>query len=292
MDWPITFRCNNNCLTCINDMVYHPEKKVLGKKDCVYISTDQIKNKIDSLREKNDETMSFTGGEPTISEDFFELIEYTREKYEDDILLFIVTNGRMFSSKSFMDKMVDTLPPKSNSKFGIAIFGHLPSLHDSITRAEGSFEQTVKGIKNLLDRGYQVELRIIINKMNYEKLPEIAEWISSNLRDVFRVVMIHMKYTGNAIKNFEKIKVKLSESNSYAVDAAETLEKNGINVRMFHFPLCTIPEKHWDKAKGVTKQKEELKFSDKCQKCDVREECPMIWSTYYKIFGDEEINPV
>ncbi len=292
MDWPVTFKCNNNCLTCINDMVYHPEKKVLGKKDCVYVPTDQIKSKIDSLKDLEDNTMSFTGGEPTISDDFFELLEYTRKKYEDDILIFVVSNGRMFSSKSFLEKMVSTLPPDGNNRFGIAIFGHQPKLHDTITRAKGSFDQTVKGVKNLLNKGYDVELRIIINRMNYKKLPEIAEWISENLKEVFRVVMIHMKYTGNAIKNIEKIKVKLSESNNYAVDAAEIMEKNGLNVRMFHFPLCTIPKKHWDKAKGVTKQKEELKFSDKCEECSAKYECPMIWSTYYNIFGDDEINPV
>ncbi len=272
-------------------MVYHSDKQVLGKKECVEVPTEQIKEKVDSLASKEDNTIGFGGGEPTISDDFFEVLEYTRNKYED-LLIFVVSNGRMFSNEKFVERTTRILSPEGKNRFGIALFGHEPKLHDMITRAKGSFRQTVNGIKNLLSRGYEVELRIIINKLNYDKLPEIAGWINKNLKGVFRVVFIHMKYTGNALKNIEDIKVKLEESNPYAVKAAEILEENDFNVRMFHFPLCTIPEKHWDKAKGVTKQKEELKFSEKCEKCDVKEECPMIWATYYNLFGDDEITPV
>ena len=290
-DHPVTFICNNNCVSCINDMVFYEDEGVLAKKGSIHVPTKQLKDFIDSIDTSKHNTVGFSGGEPTISEDFFEVLEYAREKLED-FLIFVVSNGRAFSKFSFIKKMTSYAPPHEKIRFGVAIYGSKAETHDSITRAKGSFKQTVQGVKKLLAAGYETELRVIINGMNYKNLPEIAEWVSENLNGVFRVVFIHMKYTGNALKNIDDVKVKISDANPYAVKAVEKLESENINVKMFHFPLCTIPEKHWDKAKGVTKQKNELTFSEKCEKCVMRDECPMLWSTYHKLFGDDEIAPI
>ena len=170
---------------------------------------------------------------------------------------------------------------------GIALFGHTPELHDRITRARGSFEQTVEGIENLLDHGYDIELRVIVNRMNYRELPLMARYISDNFEGVMRVVFINMKYTGNALKNFERIGVRISDSNPYACKAAEILDSEGFDTRLFHFPLCTIPERFWSMAEGVTKQ-EDLTFVDECEGCSVRERCPMLWKSYVDKFGTDE----
>lgn len=248
---------------------------------------EQVKKVIDSV--KANDILSLTGGEPTIRKEFFKFLRYAARK-DPEMNVAIVSNGRMFSYKEFVDKMLKT--GLKNLKFCIALYGHNQKLHDAITRTPGSFEQTIKGIKNLLERNLYVELRVIVNKINYRYLKNIANFVIKNLKDVGRVVFINMKYTGNAYINRKAIFVRYKDVVPYAEKAADILLKNNIEVKLFHFPLCTIRKKYWDLAKGVTKQKSELMFVDECKKCIKKEECPMIWKTYWVLAGDKEFKAI
>ncbi len=243
----------------------------------------EIKKTIDGI--KPNDILSFTGGEPTIRKEFFKFLRYAAGR-DSEMNIAIVSNGRMFCYDEFVDKMLKT--GLKNLKFCIALYGHNERLHDAITRTPGSFEQTIKGIRNLLKRSLPVELRVIISKMNYKYLKDIANFVMKNLNGVHRVVFINMKYTGNAYINRKAIFVRYKDVVPYTEKAADILLESNIEVKLFHFPLCTIKKKYWDLAKGVTKQKSELMFVSECKECKKREECPMIWKSYWVLAGDKE----
>jgi len=280
MDIPLTFLCNNNCISCIID------SKVGIKRG--HLSWNEIKHRIDSLPESYD-TIGITGGEPTISKDFFRVMSYLKENRPESFI-FIVSNGRMFSYPDFTKKFSDL--KIKNLRVGIAIYSHNSKIHDSITMSKGSWQQTITGIKNLLKAGIKVELRIIINKINHTSMEDTARFISKNLKGVERAVFINMKYTGNAFRNREKIFVNYKQVVPHTIRAADTLAKNNIDVRLFHFPLCILPKKYRGVAKGITKQVVELTFTEKCSACKSKEDCSMIWKTYIVLVGDEEFKPI
>jgi len=281
VDWPLTFKCNNNCISCINNLEM-AEKLKVGNP-----SEETIKKVIDSV--KPGETLGLTGGEPTIRKEFFKFLKYAKEK-DPYMNVFIVSNGRMFCYDEFVSKMVGI--GLKNLKIGIALYGHKREIHDAITRTPGSFKQTLKGIRNLIKAGIPIELRVIISTINYKHLEDMAKYIIKNLKGVFRVVFINMKYTGNAYINRKVIFVRYKDVVPYAEKAADILMKNDIEVKLFHFPLCAIKKKYWDLAKGVTKQKSELMFVDECKKCVEKDECPMIWKTYWVLAGDKEFKAI
>jgi hypothetical protein len=154
--------------------------------------------------------------------------------------------------------------------------------------SKGSWSQTVQGIRNLLKLKTRVELRIIVNKLNHSSLSETASFIARNLSDVERVVFINMKYTGNAFRNRRRIFVRYSEAVSGVTGAVNILRRAGIEVRLFHFPLCTLPDRYRDMARGVTKHKGELSFTEACKECRFRGDCPMVWKSYLVLAGDGE----
>ncbi|NIO20604.1 MAG: radical SAM protein [Candidatus Aenigmarchaeota archaeon] len=276
-DWPLTFKCNNNCISCIYNLEMAEKLKVGNPME------KEIKKTIDGI--KPNDILSFTGGEPTIRKEFFKFLRYAAGR-DSEMNIAIVSNGRMFCYDEFVDKMLKT--GLKNLKFCIALYGHNERLHDAITRTPGSFEQTIKGIRNLLKRSLPVELRVIISKMNYKYLKDIANFVMKNLNGVHRVVFINMKYTGNAYINRKAIFVRYKDVVPYTEKAADILLESNIEVKLFHFPLCTIKKKYWDLAKGVTKQKSELMFVSECKECKKREECPMIWKSYWVLAGDKE----
>lgn len=280
MDIPLTFRCNNNCTSCIID------SRLAAKRG--HLTWSELKKRIDRLSESCD-TVGITGGEPTIAKHFFKFMAYLRDT-RPDIMVFLVSNGRMFSYPEFA-RRVSGLGIK-NLRVGMAIYSHDPAVHDSITMNQGSWEQTAKGIKNLMGLGIRVELRIIVNRLNYASMEDTARYMSSNFIGVERVVFINMKYTGNAFRNREGIFVRYRELAPYTASAVGILLKAGIDVRLFHFPLCTLPDKYRELATGLTKQKAELTFVEACKDCKSRQDCPMIWKTYLILAGDDEFRPI
>ena len=248
---------------------------------------EHIRNVIDNVKEG--ETLGLTGGEPTIRKEFFRILKYAWDK-NPQINLFIVSNGRMFYYREFVERMFKM--GLENLKIGIALYGHKKETHDAITRIPGSFEQTIKGVKNLIDFKIPVELRVIVSRINYNYMEDIAKYVLRDLKGVFRVVFINMKYTGNAYINRKALFVKYKDVVPYAERAADVLLKNDVDVKLFHFPLCIIKKKYWNLAKGVTKQKSELMFVKACKKCKMKEECPMIWKSYWVLAGGKEFKTI
>lgn len=282
VDWPLTFRCNNNCVSCICNL------EMIEKTDPPDPSISQIKKVINSV--PRGDILGLTGGEPTIRKEFFRFLEYAKER-DPEMDIFVVSNGRMFCYREFAERLAKI--KLRRLKLGIAIYGHNAETHDAITRTPGSFGQTVSGVKNLIELGIPVELRVIISKLNYRHLEEMAEYVAGTLSGVYRLVFINMKFTGNAFKNRKSLFVRYREIVPHAQRAADIITgRTGIDVKLFHFPLCTIESKYWEYAKGVTKQKSELMFVDECEKCKVREDCPMIWKGYWALAGDGEFKAI
>jgi len=136
VDIKVTFKCNNHCKFCVQ-----------GDKRqwCLDKSTDEIKT---ILRESkgNFGEVVFTGGEPTIRADIIELVSYAKSL---GYKILIQTNGRMFAYKDFCINMIKA----GADVFAISIHGHKAELHDYLTSAKGSFEQSTSGIRNLLSFG-------------------------------------------------------------------------------------------------------------------------------------------
>jgi len=275
-DYPFCFGCNNNCISCINKTEY-----VSKKPGPPLFEIKEIIDKIDP----SSGSFCIGGGEPTLRKEFFDILVYARKKHPD-MYIFLTTNGRMFCYRNFAKKLAGL--NLGNFKVGVGIYGHNAKLHDYITQCKGSFNQTVLGIKNLIREGIAVETRVIINRLNYVYLPDISQFAVNNFPNIERFVFINMKYTGNALINKEKIFVKISDVSPFTEEGVRILVKNNINTRLFHFPLCLLPENFHEIAEGVTKNRRELTFAEECHKCSLNEKCPMIWKSYVEIAGEGE----
>ncbi|MCD6371393.1 MAG: radical SAM protein [Candidatus Aenigmarchaeota archaeon] len=280
-DWPVTFKCNNNCISCILN------RRVTENLEDPPIS--QLESILEKIDENND-YLGLSGGEPTIRKDFFKILELIKEK-KPELFVFLVSNGRMFKYKWFVKKLKEVKP--KYFKVAVALYGPNKELHDFITRVKGSFEQALIGIKNLTEAGIDVEVRTVISRLNYKFLPEISTLIVREFPSVERVVYLNMKYTGNAFLNRRLLLVRIKDVVPFALKAVDILKENNINIRLYHFPLCLLPKDYWEIAKGMTKQElYEFAFAKVCMDCDLVEECPRIWKTYLYLVGEDEFKPI
>jgi His-Xaa-Ser system radical SAM maturase HxsC len=275
----IYFKCNNRCISCITDFKQHSRNQILP--------LEELKSVIDRI-DKDTDVMNFNGGEPTLRKNLFEILLYTRSHLPTATIQ-LLTNARMFAYKSYTRDFISL--GLDNFNFLVTLYGHNTMLHDSITRSPGSFEQTVRGIKNLLLYGQNVEIRVIINRINYRYLSDIAKFVLGNFPTIYQLVLVNLKVTGECYKNRRSTVVPYTDVVPYATKAVDHV-RGKLNVRLFHFPLCILPREYWNLARGVTINDKELAHPDICEVCADNSKCARIWKSYADVQGIDEFSPI
>lgn len=273
----VTPVCNNRCFMCCapikqETITEHPP-------------FDYVKEEIDKLSDMKE--IYLTGGEPTTSPYLFRLIDYIKNK-EPEAKVNIVTNGRMFFYKNFTRKMINS----GVNKIVTEIYGSNSELHDKITRTPGSFEQTIEGIKNLIEFEQYIELRLVVHKMNYKKLPEMALYVSQNLHDVKKVVMFPFNIVSHALKNRDLLQITYKDIIPFLEESIEIFKKRNMNLELYHIPFCVIDKKHWSFLKGITTEDYKISLLKECRKCLKKDECSLPWKSYIKYNGKEEFRAI
>jgi radical SAM protein with 4Fe4S-binding SPASM domain len=161
MDLALTFKCQNNCIHCYAG----------GSHESVELSTTQWKQVIDCLSQIGIFIVTFTGGEPTLREDLTELLQYAQDK---GMVTGLITNGRKLKDKAY----VAALEKAGLDFVQVTLESHKPMVHDLMTAAEGSWKETVVGIKNAVHSQIYVTTNTTLSKYNAHDFLKTIDYIS------------------------------------------------------------------------------------------------------------------
>ena len=261
----VTEQCNNHCLMCCQ-----PPKAC---NDFDFF--ENLNQRIINESPLNIDCIGISGGEPTLlGERLVNLFKLIRNKYPE-VLIHILTNGRSLSS-SFISKLAAF--DLSKICFAVPLHSDYSGDHDLITCVSGSYNETMKGLYNLAEEQARVELRIIVNAVNYKRLPRIAEFISYNLPFVEDVVFIGMEAIGLAITNKERIWIDPTEYQKELEEAVLLLDRWGVFTRISNVPLCLLPQSlHPFSWHSISDWK--LDYPSICSDCDLRLSCGGVFKT-------------
>ena len=275
----VTGKCNSNCIMC-------PTSENVRKIANSYNSDTLIDFAVHIPSDARHFTI--TGGEPfMIGKSIFEFFAYLQSKFHNtDILL--LTNGRIFSSEEYSNLMKKTAP--NNLIIGIPLHGFNAETHDMITQVPGSFEQTVKGIKNLLKLGLQIELRLVVSRISSSYMDQLSELIVQELSGVNCVKIMAMEMLGNAAKNFDKVWIKYSDAFKSTVDLTKKLVSHGIDTAYYNFPLCTVDPKYFFICKkSISDYK--IRYLSECEQCWLKSACGGIFAGTFRL-EKNDISPI
>ena len=174
-----TSRCNLRCLHCYSSS---------EANDCDNeLNTAEAKGLMAQLAEANCPVVLFSGGEPLLRSDLFELLAETRQL---KLRTVISSNGTLIDSAIAMQ-----LAEAGVSYVGISIDGE-EEFHDKFRQTTGSFKAAVAGIENCKKAGLKTGLRFTITKANSEQIPAIFDIaVSTGVR---RICFYHLIQTGRA----------------------------------------------------------------------------------------------
>ncbi|MCD6105261.1 MAG: radical SAM protein [Thermosipho sp. (in: Bacteria)] len=157
VEFELTTSCNYSCIHCYCNA---------GRISKNELSTNEVKKVIKDLHELGVQIIDLIGGEPLIRSDIFEIVSFGRSIGAQ---LMINTNGSL-ATKEVVKKLKDINP---NLLIGVSIDGHKKEIHEFV-RGAGTFEKTMKGLKNFLEYGFDTTILHVINKHNYEYFEEMV----------------------------------------------------------------------------------------------------------------------
>lgn len=257
----ITGQCNSNCVMCPSpdstrrNGVVRSVEDLLAEVECIPDDTEHI---------------TVTGGEPTlIGNGFFKIMQALNTRFPDMPVLYL-TNARAFSVPSFGQAFAEQA--KNIDTVAVPIHAHSAEAHDLITRSEGSFVQTIGGLKTLASSRANIEIRIVVSNLN---LNELLETVNIVLRDAPRVNVLNfiaLEMTGNAARNKADVWVGYREAFDAVKPCIQTLLEHGITVHLYNWPLCTVKRSHWNLVqKSISDYK--VRFEGVCMECMAKELC-------------------
>jgi len=185
VQWHLTNKCTNNCKFC-----YITQRKLRE------LSTKEIFSIIDSLEESARKLglkpmrIYFTGGDPLLRKDLFEILSYCREK---DIDIGILGCPNLLTSQ-IIKKL-----SKYISRYQISIDG-LENTHDYF-RGKGSFRLSISALKKLKKAGILTIVQSTVSKVNMEEMPSLAKYIASKkIADIYSFARLVPEGAGKQFK--------------------------------------------------------------------------------------------
>ncbi|MBI4304094.1 MAG: radical SAM protein [Chloroflexi bacterium] len=175
--WNCTRQCNLSCLHCY--------ASANGQKMPDEMDTGAARAFIRDLAEFGVPVILFSGGEPLLRKDFFELASFAREQ---GMRLALSTNGTVIS-----DEIAGKLNRIGFAEVGISLDG-IGSNNDRFRGKDGAFNAALKGIRNCIAVGLRVSLRLTITRFNYQEIPAIFRLVEEE--KIGRVCLYHLAYSG------------------------------------------------------------------------------------------------
>jgi radical SAM protein with 4Fe4S-binding SPASM domain len=183
--WNLTYTCNLRCKHCYEDAgIHRPE---LSTEE-VFLAVDKLSN----IAGVGVPALSFSGGEPLMRKDFFEVAAYTSKRIP---YVSIATNGTLLTKDN-----VKQLKNVGINYVEISLDGATKTVHEEFRRVPGCFEKTMRGIESCIEEGLDTCIATTIHKENLGEVDKIIE-----LADRLGTRFMHFNYipTGRAKAHIE-----------------------------------------------------------------------------------------
>lgn len=168
----VTDSCNLSCLYCYAETNSKARRK---------LKTGDIFDLIDELANLGVLKIIFTGGEPLLHENIFEILRYTKDK---KIGFKLFTNGSLLNEDTVM--RLKALNPQA---IAISLDSNCAEVHDMIS-GKKCFSSVVKGIELLNRAGIPVRINSSILKGINDKAEDIENAIAFFMRKGANIIVI------------------------------------------------------------------------------------------------------
>ncbi|MGD9897268.1 MAG: His-Xaa-Ser system radical SAM maturase HxsC [Candidatus Methylacidiphilaceae bacterium] len=268
----LTERCNHSCLMCSQ-----PPKNI----DDSWIVEDVLA--AIPLIDMSTREVGFTGGEPTLLGDALFRILRAMRSYLPYTAVHILSNGRKFAIPEFAKLYADVR--HFDMMVGIPLYADVSTIHDYVVQADGAFDETIRGILNLKRLEQKVEIRVVVHRQTYARLPQLAEFLARNLTFVDHVAFMGLEITGFTRSNLGILWIDPADYQDELYRAVSFLADSRMHVSIYNHQLCVLDRRLWPFArKAISDWKNE--YMPECEGCREKENCGGFFASAKSQYSD------
>ncbi len=157
--WELTRACQLKCLHCRAEAQY--------KTDPRELTFEEGKKLINEIYEMNNPMLVFTGGDPLLRKDVFDIAEYAVKK---GVRVSMTPSATPNVTKESIEKAKEV----GLSRWAFSLDGPTAEIHDHFRGTAGSFDLTIERIQYLHELEIPIQINTVISRYNYEYLDEMA----------------------------------------------------------------------------------------------------------------------
>ena len=146
VSWMTTNKCNLKCVHCYQDAEEATDKE---------LSCEEGKKMIDEIARAGFKVMIFSGGEPLMRPDIYELVAHAASRGLRPVF---GSNGTLITPE-----LAARFADVGLSYVGVSLDGARET-HDEFRGLPGSFDRAIEGMRNAKAAGIKVGLRMTVNK--------------------------------------------------------------------------------------------------------------------------------
>ena len=159
--WEVTRACALKCLHCRAEAQY--------KSDPRQLTFEEGKQLIDQIAEMNNPLFVFTGGDPLMRPDLFQLAHYAI--HEKNLAVSMTPSATPKVTKEAVEKAKHV----GLSRWAFSLDGSNAEIHDYFRGTNGSFDRTMKGISYLKELNIPIQINTTVSNYNIDDLERISE---------------------------------------------------------------------------------------------------------------------
>jgi putative heme d1 biosynthesis radical SAM protein NirJ2 len=202
VSWNTTNQCNMFCDHCYREA---------GARLAEELNTEQAKKLIREIKKAGFRIMIFSGGEPLMRQDIYELGHYATQQ---GLRIVLGTNGTLITRDAALK-----LKEAGFMAAGVSLDSLDAKKNDTFRKLDNAFDLTLKGIENLKSAGVPFQIHTTVMDWNVNELENITDFavkIGARGHHIFFLVP-----TGRAV-NIEDEALKVVE---YEKTIARVMEK-------------------------------------------------------------------
>ncbi len=173
--WETTAACNLACVHCRRLDV----SRQMSQED---LTTEQAGQMIRSLQEVGRPILVFSGGEPLMRPDVFELAELAGKV---DLPTALATNGTVLN-----DVVARRIVDAGFRRVSMSFDGPDARTHDQFRGIDGAFESSIRGFNELRSLGMSMQINTTIARHNYKKLDQMYQLALDLGADALHIFML------------------------------------------------------------------------------------------------------
>jgi molybdenum cofactor biosynthesis enzyme MoaA len=219
---PTGLTCNILCPFC-----YYGDE--LNSSDYTF---KQIASMLNLAREFGVRDIDFSGGEPTARKDFPDLVALARDKGFRRVC--VITNGLHLANRN----VVGALAGQGLNEVLISVHGADEETSARLSGKTGMFGKVAQALDNIAEAGLRLRTNTVVNRVNMEKLPNIAAFIAGHYPAAANFICFNDWI--NAAPATEGMAVRYSEAAPYLKAAIDRLEVAAGRVTVRYIPFCQM----------------------------------------------------